>query len=213
MSVQTPIGLSRPLTSDEVRAELAKVSFAPGGAMQRAAGALAGRVGTDSRDLLHEAVRRALVSRVCPAGVPVEQFVAGIMRSIVSAILRSRERGRDIDLLMPTDELEARLGLGGYTVRSPEEVIEIRRVRQLCIDVLDRLAEGSTAQEMLVDAIGHDLRGQQLADHLGVTMRELATLRRALKRRVQRIWPEVMGEIEGETWCRTNAYHCRAHTR
>ncbi len=198
MSGQTPFELARALSPDEVREELVKLNFAPGGAMQRAAALLAGRVGTESRDLLHEAVRRALASRACPEGVPVEQFVAGIMRSMASAILRSRERGRD-QVLLPYDELEARLGLGGYTVLSPEEVIEIRRVRQLCINVLDQLANGSTAQGILIDAIGPNLRGQELANHLGVTMPELATLRRALKRRVQRIWPEVMETLDGET--------------
>lgn len=88
---------------------------------------------------------------------------------------------------MPIDEATERMAVGGYVVQTAEEIIETERIRQVCIDVIDRLAAASTQQATLLDGIGLDLRGRALADHVGITPNELATLRRALKRQAQRL--------------------------
>jgi hypothetical protein len=41
------------------------------------------------------------------------------------------------------------------------------------------------------------MRGEDLATALGVSKRDLASMRKALKREIQRIWPTVEGQISG----------------
>ena len=84
---------------------------------------------------------------------------------------------------------------GGYAVSSPEELIEQERIRQICADALDRLPADDAKLAALIDAIHQGKRGDDLALALGIAKRELATLRKALKRGVKRIWQEVEQEI------------------
>ena len=143
----------------------------------------------EGRDLLHVSVSRALTSRSYREDLTAEQFLGGIMRSIASTARRSRERRQEDPVVLPVDEATERMGLGGYVVKTADEIIETERVRQLCIDVIDRLAAASEQQAALLDGIGLDLRGQALANHVGITLDELASIRRALKRQVQRLSP------------------------
>ena len=145
----------------------------------------------DGRDLLHEAICRALTSRQCRETATVDQFLRGIMRSIASTARRSRERRGEHHVGYPVEDLVERMALGGYVAQSAEDIIETERVRTLCADVLEQLAAASKTQAALIEGIGLDLRGQDLADHLGITLSELGTVRRGLKRNVQRIWPKV----------------------
>jgi hypothetical protein len=50
----------------------------------------------------------------------------------------------------------------------------------------------------LIDAIDHGKRGDDLAAAIGITKRELATSRKALKREVKGLWPEVHDELGEE---------------
>lgn len=193
-SAEPPAG--RALTRDEVRAELGRLDLSAIGEVGNTSAMFARRINGEGGDLLNDAVRKALSSRRCPADVPVDQFLAGIMRSATSTILRSRERRRDPLDYVPLNDAVELLATGRYTTKSADELIEIERVQKLCEEVIDRLADGSTEQTALIDGIGLDLRGRQLAEHLGVSLRELATLRKALKRRIMRIWPDVVRQIE-----------------
>lgn len=186
----------RALTRDEVRAELGRLDLSATGEVGNLSALYARRINGEGGDLLHDAVRKALSSRRCPADVPVDQFLAGIMRSATSTTLRSRERRRDQHDYLPLDDAVERLAVGGYVTKSAHELIEIDRVQKLCEEVIDRLPDGSAEKATLIDGIGFEFRGRQLADHLGVSLPELATLRKALKRRILRIWPDVKNEIE-----------------
>lgn len=185
----------RPLSRAEIEAELLKIDMAPRAEIVRRADQLAGDYLGEGRDLLQEAVTRALSSRSCREGITGEQFVAGIMRSIASTARRGRERRGENPASIPTDVLVEQMGVGPYTVQTADEVIETERVRQLCADILDRLAQVSPLQAQLIEGIGLDLRGQALAHYLGITCADLATVRRALKRSAQRIWTEFEREI------------------
>lgn len=194
--VEEPLS-GRVLTQDDVRTELSALDLSPSGSVGNLSAMYARRINGEGGDLLHDAVHKALSSRRCPEEVPVEQFLAGIMRSATSTIRRSRERRRDQYDYLPLDYATERLALGGCTTKSADELIEIERVQTLCAEVIDKLADGSAEQALLIDGIALELRGRELADHLGVSLRDLATLRKALKRRIIRIWPDVKKEIEG----------------
>lgn len=192
----------RPLTRAEVQQEIKKLDLSEQGRVRRAARTLSSDLPGDGRDLLHDAVCRALASRQCKQDLSVEKFLGGIMRSIASTRRRSRERGREQHIFMPTGDVAERLAVGGYAVASPEQIIEMERVRELCADVLDQLAAASPAQAGLIEGIGLDLRGQDLADHLGIKLHDLATVRRTLKRHVQRLWPIIeasLSQPEGDS--------------
>lgn len=198
MSALKPIDSeARPLSRDEVVREVANLDLSEGGSVRRAADAMSQDLPGDGRDLLHDAICKALTSRTCKADLTVEAFLSGVMRSIASTRRRSRERGRENHIFLPAEELVERMGGGSYTVASPEQVLEIERVRTLCADVLERLAAASPRQAALIDALGLGLRGHDLAVHLGISVQELATLRRGLKRHVQRLWPEVEASLCG----------------
>lgn len=183
------------LTVEEVRAELAGIKPGAPSPLRDAIAGHAARSGQEAAELLNEAVKRALSTRTIPAGVPFDAVLAEIARSIASGVNRSRSRAREHISDLPIDELLNLIPAGGYTVSSPEELIEQERIRQICADALDRLAADDKKLTALIDAIDQGKRGDDLALAIGITKRELATLRKALKRGVKRIWPEVEQEI------------------
>jgi DNA-directed RNA polymerase specialized sigma24 family protein len=178
----------RPLSRGEVEAIIGRLDLKPRATIIRTADHLAGDYAGEGHDLLHEAITRALKSRSCREGITGEQFIAGIMRSIASTARRSRERRAEDPVSIPVEVLAEQMALGGYTVQSADEIIETERVRRICADVLDRLSGASATQANLIDGIGLGLRGQALADHLAISLEDLATVRRALKRHAQRLW-------------------------
>lgn len=82
----------RPLSRAEIEAELLKIDIAPCAEIVRRVDQLAGDYPGEGRDLLQEAIARALSSITCREGITGEQFVAGIMRSIASTARRAHER-------------------------------------------------------------------------------------------------------------------------
>ncbi|KAB2910501.1 MAG: hypothetical protein F9K30_22550 [Dechloromonas sp.] len=185
----------RNLTADEIRAELARVKPGATDALGEAIAGHAKRSGQHPRELLNEVIARALTTRAIPADVAFEAVLAGIARSIASGINIARARGKIVDL--PVEELFETLPVGGYIVSSPDEIIERERIRQLCADAIERLARNDAKRAALIDAIDQGMRGEDLADALEISKRDLASMRKALKREVQRIWPEVAEQIAG----------------
>ncbi|KAA9016884.1 hypothetical protein [Sphingobium limneticum] len=178
---------SQPLTRQEIRQLLASAKFSYVDLI-RVARSFPGYVHGEANDLLHDALGAALGTRACPSGVTIEKALIEIMRSKWSTAARGRARRKVQVDYMPLEEIA--LAGNRYTVASTDEIQEIERVRMLCADVLERLSL-EPGFEALIDAIDADLRGQKLADHLGLSRRELASLRRALKRKIQKLWPDV----------------------
>lgn len=191
-----PASPSRLLTKDEVRAELARIRLGARDPLGDAVAGHAARSGADPRELFNEAVKRALTTRGIPAGIPFEAVLAEIARSIASGWNVSRARARQSVFDLPVGDIVDLIPAGGYTVASPEDIIEQDRIRQLCADALAQLARDEPRIEALVDGIGQGLRGDELMSALGITKRELATMRKALKRSAKRIWPTVQQQIE-----------------
>lgn len=183
----------RQLTPDEVRAALSAIKPGASDALGVAIDGYAKGSRQDPRELLNEAIKRALSTRSVPADIPFEAVLAGIARSIASGINIARAREKIVDL--PVEELFETLPVGGYAVSSPDEIIERERIRQLCADAIERLARNDAKRAALIDAIDQRMRGVDLADALEISKRDLASMRKALKREVQRIWPEVAEQI------------------
>ncbi|MDE0878026.1 MAG: hypothetical protein OSB00_05055 [Sphingomonas bacterium] len=179
----------RELAPDEVLDGLRHVDFRDASRLVRRAQAMAQDYTGEGRDLLHDAVTRAVVSRTCRKAISLESFLAGIMRSIASTQRRSRER-RAEEPPIPLDWLSDHLIDGVLADRPAEEDIETERVRALCIEVIDRLSAQSALQARLIDGIGLDLRGRALAEYAGLSLDDLATARRKLKRHAERLWPD-----------------------
>lgn len=190
----------RVLTADEVRAELQKMKLAKNCQPERIARLFASGLALEGRDLLHDAVCRALTSRECRDGVTVPKFLNGIMRSIASTAKRAIERREGVHIFMPPEEIAERLGMGGYHVISAEQELEEERIREALAERIAQLAAKSESHARLIDGIGFNLRGRPLADFVGVTSEELATLRRSLKREAQKIWPQVASRIAIECY-------------
>lgn len=189
---------ARHLTPDEVRAELAHIKPGVRSPLRDAIAGHAARSGQEAAELLNEAVKRALSSRAIPADVPFDAVLAEIARSIASSANLSRSRARQRIVDLPIQDLLDIIPAGGYAVSSPDDVIEQERARQICADALDRLAANDEKRAALIDAIDQGKRGDDLAATIGITKRELATLRKALKREVKRLWPEVQDELGEE---------------
>ena len=121
----------RPLSRTEVEREITKIDLSRNGMLGVRAEGLAKDLPGDGRDLLHEAICRALTSRQCRETATIDQFLRGIMRSIASTARRSRERRGEHHVGYPVEDLVERMALGGYVAQSAEDIIETERVRQL----------------------------------------------------------------------------------
>jgi hypothetical protein len=184
------------LTKDEARAELARIRPDAADALNDAVPGHAARCRQDPRELLNEAVHRALSTRAIPVDIPFDTVLAEIARSIASSINISRHRAGQHVVARPIDEIVDLLPAGGYAVMAPDEIIEQERIRDLCIDALARIAQDNPKIEALLDGIGQGLRGEELMRAVGISKGELATIHKALKRSVKRIRPEVEKRIE-----------------
>jgi hypothetical protein len=196
--MSAPDKLAKPdriLTTEEVRAELARIRPGAADPLNEAVAGHAARSREDPRELLNEAIQRALTTRAIPADVPFDKVLAEIARSVASSINISRHRTRQHVVDLPIEEIVDLLPAGGYVVTAPDDIIEQERIRDLCIDALTRLAQDDPKIEALLDGIGQRLRGDELMRAVGISKRELATMRKALKRSVKRIWPEVQEKI------------------
>lgn len=192
-TVPPPAESSRPLSRQEIRQLLESANFSYA-ELSRLARSFPAYVHGEPHDLLHDALGAALGPRTCPSDVTIEKTIIGIMRSKWSTAARARERRKVQIDYMPLEEIA--LAGNRYTVASADEIQEIERVRMLCADVLERLSV-EPGFEALIEAIDADLRGQKLADHLGLSRRDLASLRRALKRKIQKLWPSVEKMLGG----------------
>jgi hypothetical protein len=109
------------------------------------------------------------------------------MRSIASTAKRAIEQREAEHLFMPPEEIAERLGMGDYHIVSAEQELEDERIREALAKRIAQLAAKSERHARLIDGIGFNLRGRQLADFVGVTPEELPTLRRSLKREARKI--------------------------
>lgn len=176
----------RPLlTVDQMRDRLYATNLHPGGTVPMKAYELGRRYGLDSDDLMQAAVVRSLGTKTIRPDLPPELYLAQVMRSIGSGVARARLRARE-----RREGFEYTLGaqiVGWHFALGTEERLRFEAEQIFYAALLEELAGGDERVVKLIDGIGQDLRGSRLAEFVGITHEELATLRRTLKRRSQAV--------------------------
>lgn len=172
------------LTRQEIREQLASLPLGPGSFLMRQARYRATYADLDCDDLLQEALLRALTTRTCPRHVPVERFVAAIMRSIASKAVERKERTIMLGLYGDDFVYHAEELIAG----SPVDQIEYDERRMHFARLLALVTEADPLAECVIDGIDDGLRGADLADHASINQKQLATVRRRIKRRVQELF-------------------------
>ena len=165
------------LTKPQVRAAIATIDFRANSKLMRMARFRAFTAGIDAEDILQEAILRTLTSRRCPAGLKMEYFLMGVMRSIASAIIARRKR----------DEARYCSGLDLLVSPvAPDEACEIAEHSNAWRQALDDVVGGSPEIERVVDGIDQGLCGKALAEFANTDFARLASVRKTIKRRAAR---------------------------
>jgi|GEM_PF-5827675 len=177
-------GKERPcLSVDQMRERLLSTNLHPGGAVPFKAYELGRRYRVDSDDLLQGAIARSLGRRTRRPDLPVELYLAQVMRSVGSSVARARaralEREDDFRHLVVAQSAGSRVGLGA------DELLRLDAEQSYFSALLDELADGDELLAKLIDGIDLGLRGAGLADYLNIDQASLASRRRTLKRRAQ----------------------------
>lgn len=142
--------------------------------------------GTDlsPRELLHQALGRAMRPRVSRPDMPPVAYLTMLMKGIGGDIRRAkalaRERSRTHPWLFVYAQVPDR-----RSIFDPYQTLVRDAERANYERLLGLLSEGDPMLERLIDGIDFGDRGEELAKQLGVSKSELATLRRRLKRRGQ----------------------------
>ena len=171
----------------EVAEILAGLSAEEWQVLHRSASLLSNRVYLPGADILQEACLRMLLgNRRCQRHLPFPRSVARIMRSLVSAELEALEGGRR-PLIVPPEMIDQ----WADETLSPARLIVERQTDVVMLERLMALIEDDPKLVALAEAVGDELHGGALRQHLGVTRKELATLKRRLRRRLA----ELLGEF------------------
>ena len=174
------------LKTRTMRRRLTKVDFRPGSTMSSCADALGRIYRVDPGDLIQTAVARSLSPKTQRPDIPVEAFLINVMRSIGSSVARGRARSRERGVSIPIDLVREQIA-APKSLGTAFEMINIEADRHRFANLLNEAAGDEDILVGLIDGIGMKLCGAKLAERLGIEQRELATLRRRLKRRAQAI--------------------------
>lgn len=171
------------LNVDQMRGRLSSTNLHPGGTVPAKAIELGRRYRVDSDDLLQGAVVRSLGQRTVRPEMPAELFLTQLMRSVGSSIARARSRAReredDFKYSMRVQSVATRVGLRA------DDLLQLEADQLYYSGLLDEAAGGDELLAKLIDGIGHGLRGAALAAFMEISQADLASPRRALKRRAQ----------------------------
>lgn len=82
------------------------------------------------------------------------------------------------------------------TADSPFHQIECEEQRMFFARLLARVTEADPLVECVIDGIDEGLRGADLADHASINQKQLATVRRRIKRRVHEVFESGWDAVE-----------------
>lgn len=184
-----PNHTTRYASEDEVAIALAALSAADDIRLARIAQLRTrGLPELDWRDLLHDAIARALDgTRRWPAEVPFVVFVAGIMRSLASEAWRARAYASPYTST-PNPEEAGPLADFADPAPDPERTIVAR-------DLVTRLGElFSDDQEAraILTGLAEGLTPSEIETHFGLTSTTYDSARRRMRRKIARLDPETL---------------------
>ena len=140
----------------------------------------------DPRELLHMAIVRASKPNASRPDIDLVPYLTMVMRSIASGInparTRASERGVDTPLPYVAEQMPT-----VRSIRDPYREILRAQERDRFALLIEELHNDDPLLQRLIDCIGKGERGRTITKELGLGCVELASLRRNLKRRAQRI--------------------------
>lgn len=172
------------ISKKDLLKRLARLDLGPSSALHGAARAIA-KGALDTTELLHMAIDRALRPGTSRPEVNCTAYLVMLMRSITSGIARAKRIANDRGVVVPYDVDEQ--VRSAPCILDPHGELERERQRSYYEDLIEEVHGGDPQIEALLDAIGRNERGKTIQVQLGVTTRQLASLRRTAKRRTQRI--------------------------
>lgn len=146
---------------------------------------LRGGTGLGKRELVQEAVCRALEGRrQCRSDLPFLQFLAGIMHSVAS-----HERERACRILPAGDAADlARLGTSAID-EGPEEILLQKEAAQT-VDAIRDALDGDDQAQLVLMGWSDDLRGAALREATGLTQGELDYAIRRIRMKARNLYPD-----------------------
>jgi DNA-directed RNA polymerase specialized sigma24 family protein len=151
----------------------------------------ANRCEVPAEDLRQEAIVRVLSgSRQCRRGADFVRFLAGVMRSLVSAESEAKKAGARPVLVLLDDKNGHDLA---DNAPSPEHLVASRMDDGQTLAEIDRIIADDEQLQLLVEGLADNMIGEDLEALLGVDVKGLAAARKRLKRRLLNEFPERMG--------------------
>lgn len=168
---------------------LHRLNVRPGSPIMRNAAAFAGALDMIPEELLHLAIERALRPSTSRPNIKLIPYITMLMRSIASSIHRARARARERGHTIPLDYVAEQVP-DTRTIVDPAQTLDRRDERAFYERLLGQVTGSDPMLERLVDQIDFGHRGEEIQRSLGIGTRDLASLRRRLKRRARAIVQE-----------------------
>lgn len=182
---QTPSGDSNSGSSDPKQQWDAEIeSCYRAGTCRAYARRMAAKCGLDAEDLLHSAIERAL--EYGSSGLLPVDRVHGCIRSIASTYARTMKRANANGSVGLVDPAALADYVPSHVFSRPDIAVERLGAHTIVLRLLTSAAGGDATQAKLIDCMGDGLKGQDLANVLGINLTNLASRQRRLKRAVVR---------------------------
>jgi len=177
------------LSAAEFAAALGLLSIEDLGRLESVARSLALGSGHGAEDLLQEAICRTLDGgRSCPRSVQPVVFLYNAMRSIASAWRETLAgQGDHVSLDADVDGVAVQVAAPDRTV---EQVLVARADYVEGVETLQRLFEDDGPALMVVMGMLDGVEGAELAALADLDEKGLATVRRRIRRKIEKAFPE-----------------------
>ncbi|MFM0258074.1 hypothetical protein [Paraburkholderia sediminicola] len=173
-------------STDELKSAVDTFSAGDWIKLGKAADALCWGLATEGKDLLQEALTRALAGkRRCPRSVPVMVFLINAMRSHQDAILRAR--GRDVlaqaITVDPDDEAHASLLDQQQDKATPDEILLANQT----VAAIDEMFSDHEMAQMVMMGQADGLTPHEIQTITGLGPVQYASVLRLIRRRLDKL--------------------------
>jgi DNA-directed RNA polymerase specialized sigma24 family protein len=173
-------------STDELKSALDAFSAGDWIKLGKAADALCWGLATEGKDLLQEALARALAGkRRCPRSVPVMVFLINAMRSHQDALLRAR--GRDVlaqaVTVDPDDEAHAPLLSQQQDKATPDEIL----LANQSLATIDEVFRDHEMAQMVLMGQADGLTPHEIQTITGLGPVQYASVLRLIRRRLDKL--------------------------
>ena len=179
-----------PLSQGEIEQAIRRFSTADWNRLAKVAQYLCRGRPLDPRDLLQEALTRALDgSRTCPANVQVIRFLAEAMRSIASDTAEAIRRQPEFQAVPLHADDGSPLDVPDREPTAEERLIGLREAKRISTEVLELFGDDPIAEIMVV-GIMEEMDGEELRALTELDKTAFASKRRLIRRRIGDAFPK-----------------------